>query len=102
MGSLLSIVVFFPLAGARAASERALNEGGLFLRDLLLGSSSFDLWLDDADAEAVPGGGVGIWASGDCNHLEGSDGTVGKGDGDVFSAHVGVDRRFSKNVLAGL
>ena len=101
MGSLLSIVVFFPLAGALAASERALNEGGLFLRDLLE-SSSFDLWLDDADAEAVPGGGVGIGASGDYNHLEGSDDTVGKGDGDVFSAHVGVDRRFSKNVLAGL
>ena len=103
------------IAGALAANERALNEGGLSLRDLL-GSSSFDLWLDDADAEAVPGGGVGIWASGDYSHLEGNDDTdtsddtemsggtdtVGKWDGDIFSVHVGVDRRFSENVLAGL
>ena len=89
------------IAGALAANERALNEGGLSLRDLL-GSSSFDLWLDDADAGAVPDGGVGIWASGDYNHLEGSADMVGEWDGDVFSAHVGVDRRFSESVLAGL
>ena len=89
------------IAGALAANERALNEGGLSLRDLL-GSSSFDLWLDDAGAGAVPDGGVGIWASGDYNHLEGSADMVGPWDGDVFSAHVGVDRRFSENVLAGL
>ena len=107
-GPLVSFAGQPSVATALAANERVLNEGGLDWQEFL-GGSSFDLTLADtetaapaAGGQAASGGAVGIWASGDYERISSKDAVLGEWDGDLFSAHLGIDRHLSESVLVGL
>ena len=96
-------------ATALAANEQVLNEGGLDWQEFL-GGSSFDLTLAGtetaapaAGGQAASGGAVGFWASGDYLRISSKDaGGLGEWEGDLFSAHLGIDQHLSESVLVGL
>ena len=96
-------------ATALAANEQVLNEGGLDWQEFL-GGSSFDLTLAGtetpapaAGGQAASGGAVGFWASGDYKRISSKDaGGLGEWEGDLFSAHLGIDQHLSESVLVGL
>ena len=113
-GPLVSFSGQPSVATALAANEQVLNEGGLDWQEFL-GGSSFDLTLAGtetaapaAGGQAASGGDVGIWASGDYERIsskdagQGEDVGLGEWEGDLFSAHLGIDRRLSESVLVGL
>ncbi len=64
-----------------------------------LAGSSFTLPLNAAGGEA--GGGVTVWGSGDYRDLDGEARGV-KWDGDVASAHLGLDRKLANGLRVGL
>ena len=95
-------------ATALAANEQVLNEGGLDWQEFL-GGSSFDLTLAGtetaapaAGGQAASGGAIGFWASGDYERISSKDTGLGEWEGDLFSAHLGIDGHLSENVLVGL
>ena len=113
-GPLVSFSGQPSVATALAANEQVLNEGGLDWQEFL-GGSSFDLTLAGTETAAPAAGGqaasdgdVGIWASGDYERISskdvgpGEDAGLGEWEGDLFSAHLGIDRRLSESVLVGL
>ena len=113
-GPLVSFAGQPSVATALAANEQVLNEGDLDWQEFL-GGSSFDLTLAGtetaapaAGGQAASGGAVGIWASGDYGRIsskdagQGEDAGLGEWDGDLFSAHLGIDRHLSESVLVGL
>ena len=113
-GPLVSFSGQPSVATALAANEQVLNEGGLDWQEFL-GGSSFDLTLAGTETAAPAAGGqaasdgdVGIWASGDYERIsskdagQGEDVGLGEWEGDLFSAHLGIDRRLSESVLVGL
>ena len=94
------------VATALAANEQVLNEGGLDWQEFL-GGSSFDLIVGDTETPAASGqaasdGTIGIWASGDYERISSKDAGLGEWEGDLLSAHLGIDRQFSESFLAGL
>ncbi len=94
------------VATALAANEQVLNEGGLDWQEFL-GGSSFDLIVGDTETPAASGqaasdGAIGIWASGDYERISSKDAGLGEWEGDLLSAHLGIDRQFSESFLAGL
>ena len=107
-GPLVSFAGHPSAATALAANEQVLNEGGLDWQEFL-GGSSFDLTLAGtetaapaAGGQAASGGGIGIWASGDYQRISSKDAVLGEWDGDLFSAHLGIDGHLSESVLIGL
>ena len=108
-GPLVSFAGHPSAATALAANEQVLNEGGLDWQEFL-GGSSFDLTLAGtetaapaAGGQAASGGAVGIWASGDYERISSKDvGGLGEWEGDLFSAHLGIDGHLSESVLIGL
>ena len=107
-GPLVSFAGQPSVATALAANEQVLNEGGPDWQEFL-GGSSFDLTLAGtetaapaAGGQAASGGAVGIWASGDYERISSKDAVLGEWDGDLFSAHLGIDRHLSESVLVGL
>ena len=90
------------LSDAVLANARALESGTLDLGRLLAGSSL------TLPLNAAGGGGSGstgnltLWASGDYRNLSGGNRQTLDYEGDVRSAHLGVDTRLSANLLAGM
>ncbi len=77
---------------------RTLAETGTVDVSALPGHSSFVLPFTNGGG---PGGRVAVWGGGDYRSLGGSGGAV-DWDGDLFSAHLGVDTRLRNDLLAGL
>ena len=108
-GPLVSFAGHPSAATALAANEQVLNEGGLDWQEFL-GGSSFDLTLAGTETAAPAAGGqaasdgaIGIWASGDYERISSKDaGGLGEWEGDLFSAHLGIDGHLSESVLIGL
>ena len=96
----------FSLAGASSLSDLLLaNARGLGSGTLdpgrLLADSSFTLSLDGTGA----GGGYGsmsFWGSGDYRGFSGDSAQTLDYDGSVLSAHLGVDTRMGRDLLAGV
>ncbi len=65
-----------------------------------LAGSSFTLPLNAAGGDAG-GGGITVWGSGDYRDLDGEARGV-KWDGDVVSAHLGLDRKLANGLRVGL
>ena len=98
----------FSLGGASTLSDALLAHGealqnGTLEPGRLLAGSSFTLPLNAAD-----GGGKGrfgnlaLWGSGDYRKFSGGNPETLDYDGDVASAHLGVDARLSASLLAGM
>ncbi len=90
------------LADVLTANGQAL-EDGTFDAARLLADSSFMLPLGMAETgDGGPFGNLTLWGSGDYRNLSGgSPGSVDY-DGDVLSAHLGIDTRLSADLLAGV
>ena len=96
----------FSLAGASSLSDLLLAnarglEHGTLEPDRLLADSSFTLSLDGTGA----GGGFGsasFWGSGDYRGFSGGSPQTLDYDGSVLSAHLGVDTRMGRDLLAGV
>ena len=87
---------------ALKSSEKLPNSGTLAL-EKLLDDSSFLLPLTATDADGSAGPGtVAVWGSGDYLKFSGGKDETMNWDGDMISAHLGVDKRFRSNILAGL
>ncbi len=90
------------LTGAASAHGQAIADGTLSLKDVL-GNSDFVLPLDNVD-----GMGSGVlssltfWGGGGYRNFEGSSGGAVDFDGDLFSAHLGLDARPRDDLLIGL
>ena len=90
------------LAGVLTANGQAL-EDGTFDAGRLLAGSSFRLPLDAAGTgSAGPFGNVTLWGSGDYRNLSGGGPRSIGYDGNVLSAHFGVDTRLRADILAGV
>ncbi len=69
----------------------------------LLGGSSFALSLNAVEGGKAGGvSDIGVWGSGDYRNLSGGDSGAVAWDGDLWSAHLGIDTRLRENLLAGL
>ncbi len=90
------------IADVLTANGQAL-EDSTFDAARLLADSSFMLPLGMAETgDGGPFGSLTLWGSGDYRNLSGgSPGSVGY-DGDVLSAHLGIDTRLSADLLAGV
>ena len=87
---------------ALKSSEKLPNSGTLAL-EKLLDDSSFMLPLTATEADGSAGpGGIAVWGSGDYLKFSGGKNKAMSWDGDMISAHLGVDKRFRSNILAGL
>ena len=87
---------------ALKSSEKLPNSGTLAL-EKLLDDSSFTLPLTATEADGAAGpGGIAVWGSGDYLKFSGGKDETMNWDGDMVSAHLGVDKRFRSNILAGL
>ena len=98
----LSLAGTTTLPDALLANRHAL-EGGSFDLGRLLAGSSFTLALDAADTGR--GGlvrNLTLWGSGDYRNFSGGSQDALAYDGDVTSAHLGVDTKFARDVLAGV
>lgn len=90
------------LTSALLANGQSIGDGTFDLGQLLAGSS-FSLPLN-----ALGTGGSGmlgssaLWGSGDYRHFSGGDAQHLDYDGDVVSAHVGMDAMLNTNWLAGM
>ena len=89
------------LSGVLLANGQAL-EDGTFELDRLLADSSFTLAVSghDRGSERLFGN-LTLWGSGDYRSLSGGDPQNLEYDGNVTSAHLGIDTWLSANVLAG-
>ena len=86
------------------ANEDSINEGSFDLKALMDGRT-FALPLHAGeDGMGGPGGlgGLSFWGSGDYTSLEGRPDSLVEWEGDVFTAHLGMDTRLNEKVLAGL
>ncbi len=89
------------LSGMALTHGRAFAEGTLDM-NTLLGGSEFVLPLNASEVGRATGlSGVTLWGGGDYRALEGKGDGI-NWDGDMFSAHLGVDTRVRENVLAGV
>ncbi len=89
------------LAGAASVHGQAIADGTLSLKDVL-GNSDFVLPLDSVDGGMDDGimSSLTLWGGGGYRNFEGSDGDVSF-DGDLFSAHLGLDARPRDDLLIG-
>ena len=86
------------------ANERAIDRGSFDLR-MLLDGRTFALPLHAGeDGMGGPGGlgGLAFWGSGDYTNLEGRPNSLVEWEGDIMTAHLGMDTRLSEKVLAGM
>ncbi len=90
------------LAGAASVHGQAIADGTLSLKDVL-GNSDFVLPLDNVDGGMDDGilSSLTLWGGGGYRNFEGSSGDVSF-DGDLFSAHLGLDARPRDDLLIGL
>ncbi len=90
------------LAGAASVHGQAIADGTLSLKDVL-GNSDFVLPLDNVDDGMDDGilSSLTLWGGGGYRNFEGSSGDVSF-DGDLFSAHLGLDARPRDDLLIGL
>ena len=98
----LSLAGTSTLADVLVANGQAL-EDGTFDAARLLAGSSFMLPLGMAGTgDGGPFGSLTLWGSGDYRNLSGGGpGSVGY-DGDVLSAHLGIDTQLATDLLAGV
>ena len=99
----------FSLGGASTLSDALLAHGqslqnGTVDVARLLADSSFTLPLNAAagGGESGPFGELTLWGSGDYRNFSGGNRQSVGYDGDVASAHVGIDTRLSPHLLAGV
>ena len=92
-----------------AASLSSPGAGGLGRQDrsglsALFGGSSFQMPLGATDAPQATSTGtrMGSWGAGEYHHLGEPGSTVLDWNGNMVSAHVGVDGRLASDMLAGL
>ena len=83
------------------ANERAINEGSFDLK-MLLDGRSFALPLHAGEDGMGGLGGLAFWGSGDYANLEGRPDSLVEWEGDIVTAHLGMDTRLSEKVLAGM
>ncbi len=89
------------LSGMALTHGRAFAEGTLDM-NTLLGGSEFVLPLHASEVGRATGlSGVTLWGGGDYRALEGKGDGI-NWDGDMFSAHLGVDAHLRDDVLAGV
>ncbi len=89
------------MTGAASAHGQAIADGTLSLKDVL-GNSDFVLPLDDMGG--MDNGmlsSLTLWGGGGYRSFESSGGSVNF-DGDLFSAHLGLDARPRDDLLIGL
>ena len=98
----------FSLGGASTLSDALLTHGealenGTLEPGRLLAGSSFTLPLNAADSGGNGRfGNLTLWGSGDYRNFSGGSPETLDYDGDVASAHLGVDARLSAHLLAGM
>ena len=85
------------LTNALLANGRSIGNGTFDLGQLLAGSS-FSLPLNDAGSSTF--GSLSLWGSGDYRHFSGGD--FLEYDGDVTSAHIGMDNQLNAEWLTGM
>ncbi len=96
----------FSLGGASTLYDALLANGqalgtGTFDLGRLFASSSFTLPLDGTGSSGGLFGDLSIWGSGDYRDFDGGDRQLDY-DGDVVSAHLGIDTRLRTDLLAGV
>ena len=83
------------------ANERSINRGAFDLKTLMDGRT-FALPLHAGEDGNGGLGGLAFWGRGDYTSLEGRPDSLVEWEGDIRTAHLGMDTRLNEKVLAGM
>ena len=90
------------LYDALAAKEKVIDEGILSAEEILSDSSFILPLLAASEGTEQEAKVFAVWGGGNLARLEGETDCGPEWDGDVLSAHLGVDRRIQTNLLTGM